>query len=375
MRIVHNARGALNTPSGPAAAGSGRIGIELRGQASLRFPKKQFGFETVDAKGENRNVRLLGLPEENDWILYAGYNDGTLLRNVVAFDAARRMGRYASRTRAVEVVLNGRYHGVYVLMERLKLDKARVPEPEGRDGALLEFTHDSKLKPGDTFFRTPVTRTAIIYADPERGEVTPARARRIAAMVNRFERALYSKGYRHPTRGWRAHADEAAMVDYVLQQEYFRNYDAFASSTFMHEGEDGRLVMGPLWDLDLSMGNPPDILPPRGWMLTDRRWVSRLYRDARFVDAMQRRWTGLRRDGFFAATRTRILRDAAKLSTAQVRNLRRWPAVGAYTRPIDGNAPEASLRAVYRSEVRQLTTWLDVRGRWITANLPRLGRR
>ena len=117
MRIIHSPGGGLNSPAGRPNVYDGRIEIELRGQSSLRFPKKQFAVETVTASGENRDVPLLGLPEENDWVLSAGYNDGTLLRNVVAYRAAREIGRYASRTRFVELVLNGRYHGVYVLME------------------------------------------------------------------------------------------------------------------------------------------------------------------------------------------------------------------------------------------------------------------
>src|SRR5680860_193015 len=104
MRVIHNDRGAINRPSDRPRVYDGRIGIEIRGQSSQRFPKKQFGFETIDRDGDNRNVSLLGLPAENDWVLYAAYNDGTLLRNVVAYRAARQTGRYASRTRFVEAV-------------------------------------------------------------------------------------------------------------------------------------------------------------------------------------------------------------------------------------------------------------------------------
>lgn len=372
MRIV-DGRG-LNTPAGRPSAYDGRIGIEVRGQSSQRFPKKQFGLETVDARGEGRDVSLLGLPADDDWVLYAGYNDGTMMRNVVAYDAARRMGRYASRTRYVEVVLNGSYWGVYVLMERLELGADRVREPEGRDGALLEYTHPTKLDPGDGFFRTAVTKTPIVYADPERGDLTRARARQLARRVNSFERALYGPGFRHPTRGWRAHMDADSAVDYVLLHELMVNHDAFSASTFMHEGEDGRLVMGPQWDFDLSMGNPPDLLPPRGAWLTNRRWVTRLYRDQGFVDAMERRWTQLRRQGFVRRTLAGIRRDALALATPQVRNLRAWPVVGAYARPVDGGAPEAALRAVTRAEVAALERWIGVRSRWLSANVGRLGR-
>jgi hypothetical protein len=373
MRVIHNARGAINTPRGRPTVYDGRIGIEVRGQSSQRFPKKQFGLETVTASGDNRNVSLLGLPEENDWILYAAYNDGSLMRNVVAYRAARDIGRYASRTRYVEVVLNGRYHGLYVLMEKLKLDGDRVEGPtEDDDGFLLEYTHNSKLDPGDRYFRTPVTRTPIVFDDPERGDMTAAEARAITRTVGAFERALYSKGFRHPTRGWRAHMDEASAVDYVLLYELFRNHDAFAASTFLHEGPEGRLAMGPLWDFDLSMGNPPDILPARGCSLCDRRWVSRWYQDGAFRTALVARWTELRRAGFLADTLSAVTRDARALQSAQVRNLRRWPVLG-FT-PLDPSASDAALRRAHLGEAARLRAWIRVRAGWLTANLPRIGR-
>lgn len=371
MRIVHRG-GAVNAPTDRPWVYDGRIGIEVRGQSSQRFPKKQFSVETLTGGGDNRNVSPLGLPEENDWVLYAAYNDGSLMRNVVAYRAARQMGRYASRTRYVELVLDGAYWGVYVLMEKPKLDGDRVPDPEGpSDGFLLEYTHPSKIDPGDTYFRTPVTRTPIVYDDPERGDMPPARAREIARRVGAMERSLYGSGFRHPTRGHRAHLDTAAAVDYVLLYELFRNYDAFSASTFMHEGPDGRIALGPAWDFDLSMGNPAALLPPRGCSLCDRRWTSRLYADRTFTAAMSARWAQLRRQGFLARTLAAIDRDARALQSSQVRNLRRWPVLG--FAPVSASAPEASLRAAYRAETGRLRTWIRVRAGWLTANVGRLG--
>ena len=362
----------------PRAGGGGgrlssRIGIEVRGQASQRFPKKQFSLETRDATGDGRDVSLLGLPEDDDWILYAAYNDGSLLRNVVAYRAARELGRYASRHRFVEVVLNGRYWGVYVLQESLELGQDRVPGPgDGSDGFLLEYTHPSKIDPGDTLFRTPVTRTPIVYADPERGDMSRARAREIAGRVGAFERDLYRRGYRHPTQGYKRHLDLAAAVDYVLLYELFRNYDAFAASTYIHEGPNATLAMGPLWDFDLSMGNPASLLPPRGCSLCDRRWVGRWYDDPAFVRAMVERWTALRRQGVVSEILGGIARDARALTGPQVRNLRRWPVLG-FT-PVSAGASDAALRSAYRGEIARLRGWIRTRSGWLTANLARIGR-
>ena len=49
----------------------GRISIEIRGQSSQMFPKKSYALETQDELGEDLNVSLMGMPPEDDWILYS----------------------------------------------------------------------------------------------------------------------------------------------------------------------------------------------------------------------------------------------------------------------------------------------------------------
>src|SRR5918999_1285233 len=143
----------------------GRIGIERRGQSSQQFPKRSYAVELA------RDAALLGMPADDDWVLYAPYNDKTLMRNVVAYATARGIGRYAARTRFVELRLNGRYRGVYVLMERLELGAERVAGE-----ALYEFTFPFQARLKDPSFRTPVLGRPIVWEDPERADLTPRRS-------------------------------------------------------------------------------------------------------------------------------------------------------------------------------------------------------
>ena len=112
----------------------GRGDIALRGNSSLRYLKRSFSLKTRDEAWQSQTVSILGFPKDNDWVLYAPYPDKTLLRDVLAYDLSRQMGRYASRTKFVEVFLNQvggkmtkRHHmGVYVLEEKIKRSKDRV---------------------------------------------------------------------------------------------------------------------------------------------------------------------------------------------------------------------------------------------------------
>ena len=118
MGIIYNGNGVMNNVNDPFNEYDGKISIEYRGSSSQSFPKKPYALETQKANGDNNNVSLLGMPSENDWILYAPYTDKSLMRNVLTFDIGRNMGWYASRTQYCELVIDGDYKGIYVFMEK-----------------------------------------------------------------------------------------------------------------------------------------------------------------------------------------------------------------------------------------------------------------
>jgi hypothetical protein len=314
----------------------GPIGIERRGQSSQSFPKRSYAIEL------RRDATLLGMPADDDWVLYAPYNDKTLMRNVVAYETARGIGRYAARTRFVELRLNGRYEGVHVLMERLELGADRVAGE-----ALYEFTFPFQARSKDPSFRTPVLGRPIVWEDPERADLSKAKAQRLARPVRAAERALYGPG------AWRRWLDVPSAVDFVLLNELFKNEDGFHASTYMALA-GGRLHLGPVWDFDISMGNS-DYGPSRrlgGWMLAKRDWAERLYRDRDFRRAMASRWQALRTAGLRRDVLATVERNRAALRGAAGRNFRRWPV-------LDRRVwPNPLARGSYRAEVRFLRSWL-----------------
>jgi CotH kinase protein len=118
-----------------AADLDGRAQIHLHGHTSLRYPKRSHRLKLCDPEAHPRKASLLGLPESSDWILYAPYPDKTLMRDVLAYELSNQMGRYAPRTRFVELFLNHsgaklsprHYMGVFVLEEKIKRAKERLP--------------------------------------------------------------------------------------------------------------------------------------------------------------------------------------------------------------------------------------------------------
>ena len=336
----------------------GQIGIELRGQSSQRlFPKKSYALELRTAQGKDRKTPLLGMPADGDWVLYGPYNDKTLMRNVVAYATTRAIGRYAPRTRFAELRLNGRYQGVYVLIEKVELGDDRV-----RGEALFEFTFPLQARSKAPSFRTPLTRRPVVWEDPERGDLSPGRARALADRVRAAERALYGRA------SWRRHIDEASAVDYALINELFKNQDAFHASTFMALHADGKLRFGPVWDFDISSGNSDygRSRRMRGWMLPTRDWAERLYRDRAFTQRLARRWRALRADGLRRKVLAAVEQSQTRLRGAVSPNFRRWPV-------LDRRIwPNPRVHGSYRAELRFLRSWLNRRIGWIDRNIGRL---
>lgn len=149
-----------------AATFDGRALICLRGRSSLRYPKRSFNLRLIDELGDLIKAPLLGLPADWDWVLYAPFPDKTLMRDVLACEWSRQMGRYASRTRFVEVFVNESgtrlrpedYRGVYVLMEKVKQGRHRVnidalgpgdlTEPQVTGGYIFKKDHPDIFEPG-----------------------------------------------------------------------------------------------------------------------------------------------------------------------------------------------------------------------------------
>ena len=114
---------------------SSPIGIEYRGSTSFRLSdKKSYGLETWDENNQDVNESILGFPEEEDWILTghvfrSSSNtifDPSLMHHYIGYEMYRSMGRYASRSKFVELEVNQDYKGTYVFMEKLKRDNDRI---------------------------------------------------------------------------------------------------------------------------------------------------------------------------------------------------------------------------------------------------------
>jgi hypothetical protein len=388
MGIIYNGAGVRNNITDPFNNFNGKIEVELRGESSQMFPKKSLKIETRDVSGNNLNAALLGMPPENDWVLYAPYTDKTFLRDVMTFKIGNDMGHYAPRTRFVELVINGDYAGVYVLMERIKVDNNRVDiatlnpdEITGDDitgGYILRVDKiDGNDFPQWASMPSPQLAGAATinfqYFDPKGEDLVSAQQTYIKDFILKVGSSLTSSDFKG-VNGYRKYLDVPAAIDFMISNEIGKNVDGYIFSTYMHKNKDsegGKLVMGPLWDFNLCYGNVDywtnsQFAP--GWMWNDGQrmfWFRRMMADPWFAGQMKCRWTELRSTWMTDEYFTNYIDSVGSaLDEAQDRNYKRWPILGTYI------WPNQFVGQTYQQELGFLKQWTIERLNWIDANLP-----
>lgn len=396
MHIVHNGPGSLNHPQDLPNVYTGHIGIQRRGNFSNILPQKPYNVETRFADGSNRNVTLLGMPSENDWILLAGYNDKSLMRNALAFELFRAMGHYAPRIRMTEVMLNGQYQGIYMLTERIKRDNSRVNiatlnpfENSGDDltgGYIFKVDYFTATNSWTSPFSPldhPSEQVHFVYHYPEADIISPQQREYLRSVVTGLETALYSEDFADPGTGYRAWLHTGSFIDYFLVNELARNVDGFKKSRFFHKDKDsngGLIMSGPVWDFDWAWMNVQECYfgatDGSGWShrindcnpdINSPGWVIRLLKDPAFANELQCRYRELRQNILSEAHLEQVADSiAAVVAQAQQRHFTRWPIWG-----LNSGTPEIwPLAQSYAEEVQRLKNWLGLRLQWLDANMP-----
>ncbi|MCL5282209.1 MAG: CotH kinase family protein, partial [Planctomycetes bacterium] len=377
----------VNTGADGRAAVTGPIdfvgpaSINVRGKSSAGFAKKQYHIETQDGQGRDKKVSILGFPPESDWVLQGMYSDKSLMRNVLPYQWSNELGQWAAHTRFIELFLNSDdsavtmsdYIGVYVFMENIKVGSNRVDvaklgpgdntEPAISGGYLIA---KDKVDPEDQSFTTG-RGLSLVFKDPIGPHLSQAQKDWIKNYVNTFEAALYGANFTDPINGYAQFIDVGSFIDNHIIVELSKNIDGFRLSTYYHKDRNGKLVMGPVWDYDLSLGNANynDGWHATGWYYSllgdgDYPYWRRLFEDPEFRLRYADRWFGLRRNLFTTNRLLGIVADyATLLDEPAARNYARWPTLGTYV------WPNWFIAQTYREEITWMQGWLAERLTWM----------
>ncbi len=359
----------------------GRIGIERRGSSSqTMLNKKPYAVETRESDDvTNRNVSILGMPAENDWVLNSLAFDQTGMRDVLAYELSNRLGQYASRSVYCEVVINGDYKGLYVFMEKIKPDKGRVniEKMDETCNNVPEVTGGYITKADKTTGGDPVawtmqgyggggwggwgSSTDFIHHYPKPSDITNAQHNYIHGVFT----SLASVANQHNTSaasGIPSVIDIPSFVDFMMIAEFSSNVDVYSLSTFFHKDRMGKLRAGPVWDYNLAFGydafgnrskydvwqfNNTDNNGPKFWRDLFETDIYRCY--------LAKRWFELTEPGQplnYDFVCSRIDEIDALIAEAIVRDNQRWN--------------QMSQHAQY---VTNMKNWIQQRINWLNNNI------
>lgn len=380
---------------GDTADYTGGAAIRIRGNSSVDYPKKQFAVELRDSAGRDTDASLLGIPEEEDWILHAPYSDKTLQRNVLMYALSNSIGRYAARTRFVELfVCEGGasltmddYRGLYVLMEKIKRDDNRIAveplgpgdiaEPNLTGGYVLR--RDWEPDEPEAIFATSTYDDVLEFDYPKPERITAEQRDYITGYIDDFEQALSGPSFADPDTGYQAWIDVDSFIDHHLLIEMARSVDGFVLSTWLQKARGGKLAMGPIWDFNGALGNADyfEAWETQGWHHENPefpadnpngyRWYQRLFEDPGFRDRYQTRWQELRAGPLTTAAIMAVIDEhSAQIEEAAARNFERWPVLGEYVWPNDEGTED---RSSFAEENQYLKTWLEARLQWMDSAL------
>jgi len=268
--------------------------LKVRGNGSMNLAKKSYQLK-LSAK-----TPLFHMPEAKNWILIPNYDDQSLLRNSTVYTFAKKLGFDAMEFQSVELYVDAEYRGVYLLTEKVEIQSNRVniteleklvedanpdvnfdllytksttavgdkylksytyheiADPEDITGGYLLELDNNYGKDEPSVFYTKDGTTWVVKS-PE--YVSQAQMIYISGLVADMVEAISAPdGYNSLGKHYSEYIDMESFALGYLVSEISKNWDAGSSSHFFYKEKDvdgvtGKIVMGPLWDCDNTLGN------------------------------------------------------------------------------------------------------------------------
>jgi hypothetical protein len=356
----------------------------VRGSSSADFPKKGYNIKFTDESGRKREQALLDLPAYEKWALVAPWSfDFSYINNAVVYGLSNQIGRWAPRTRMVEMFFNANggdvdatdYVGIYVITDRIEVDSGRVDieslSSTDVSGTAVTGGYILKIDPKDTDEIGWLTSrnipengySSIVLVSPKADDVAPAQLDYIKDYVQGMEDALVNdQRLAFGQRTYLDYIDRDSWVDHHILNTYVCNPDAFIRSAYFTKERDGKLQAGPVWDFDRALGSYWDersyrwdvwsgLGGPDYWRTG---WWGIIAQDPEFMQDWIDRWQGLRRSELSHDNiATLVNAHAAQVGAdAATRDAARWP---------DSVNPYGS----YAAQINYLRGWMQQRANWI----------
>ena len=261
--------------------------IRGRGNSTWNWSKKPYSV-MLDEK-----VPVLGMPAQKHWVLLANYMDRTLMRDALGFHVGEQTSlKWTPRCRYVELILNGKHVGNYLLAEQVRPDKNRVDIEKGAEGSWLFESDFHGDEPWAWSVRKGNKDIPFCVKYPDDQDMTGALKSKAQSYISSKLNACYSGNFDTAA----AEMDLQSFADYWIVFEVMGNHELLnPGSVFTHADKNGKWTAGPVWDFDwggLSYNTSPQA--KTGLINRNAVWYAGLHNIKKYRQLLAERWKTLK---------------------------------------------------------------------------------
>lgn len=265
---------------------SGMAEASLQGRGNESWGSNRKKSYTLRLK---KAQNLLGMGRNKSWNLIGNAYDKSLIKNLTFNELSDEVGiAFQPAMKNINLYVDGVYEGVYTLTTKVSVDKNRVDLEEGdyffkMDPPVTEqpLRYESK-----TWFEDGLPYPAADLRFPE--NAAPEVQDEAASILQKFIDTIEDPASGNISRV----CDIESLARYYWIEEASMNFDAWQRSVYMYyKRADGRMHMGPVWDMDRSLGSPYDkegmlFDTPEGFRVRNAGWYTALFENREFTDAV-----------------------------------------------------------------------------------------
>ena len=252
--------------------------VRRRGGTSLDYDKPNYAIKFYDEDGNSLDVGFLGMRKDNNWILDGMAADHAKMRNRVSMDlwldyshppyhqAEKPKAINGYRGKYVEVYANGRYMGLFCLMERVDRKQLKVKkfvtEEDGSSshrGLVYKVINGKKTRTPYFYWQQITPNPASSYYDGVQCEYPNVKDGEPWSWDPLRKNIYYLAGYTGTTFYYYIgkYFDLPVFFDFMLLLDLLYAYDNVGKNYYCwyydQSSSDQRLGITP-WDLDATWG-------------------------------------------------------------------------------------------------------------------------
>ncbi len=322
--------------------------IRGRGQSSWNnYDKKPYRLKLT------LGVQLLGMSKSKNYALMAYADDNNaFLRTTTGYKVSELMNlAYTPNRRAVELVLNGDYKGLYFFTETVRIDKDRVPitkqDDNATDASLISGGWLLEIDNAVNTEQVTITEgngnlARFTYKDPE--ALSTEQNNYLMSQLNEMDDAIYATDKNSTT--WQNYIDLDTLARYYIVQEIMDNTEAFYGSTYLYKdrGMTSNWNFGPVWDFGNSLRRSEQKFFYQDSPFAPQIWINEIVKFPAFQSKVKELWTEFYTTQYPTIS-TYLDSFIASIKSAAACDVQRWPTYGTSNPVADATAWKALLDA------------------------------